>query len=266
VRGLLGAFRAEWLRVSTGRALLLLPLAFVLAAAYALSLGVAAERGLFGAPTGFYLAAAASTGAAITCAAVGALLSASAVGGDFASGVARTALVRPVGRAVWLLGRLLALNLGVAVLFLGCFLGALVAGWARFGLGDVQEAGYVLAPGSMLFGQLLMAVAISIVGQAVAVAAGGVLGMAFGRSGPAVAATAVLGAALVALGRWPEVEGLLPTTFLTAGLDRVSQLAQGLSTLHPTDVAPRALLVFALWLFGVLAMGAALLQRKDIVS
>ena len=97
-----GAFRAEWLRLSTGRAPWLLPLAAALGAAYAWGLGVAAERGLFGAPTGFYLAAAGATGAGITCAAVGGLLAASAVGGDFASGVARTALCRPVGRGAWL--------------------------------------------------------------------------------------------------------------------------------------------------------------------
>jgi len=266
LKGMLGAFHAEWLRLSTSRSAWLLPLAALLAAAYAISLGVAAERGLFGAPTGFYLAAAGATGAAITCAAVGALLAASAVGSDFASGVARTALCRPVGRGVWLLARLLALFSGVSLVFLASCLGALVAGQGRFGLGAVTEGSYVLAPAGLLLGQLCVAVATSALGQAVAVAVGGTLGMAWGRPGPAVASTAVLGAGLLALGRWPEVEPLLPTTFLTAGLDRVSQLSQGLSTLHPTDVAPRAVLVFLLWLLVVLAPGVALLQRKDIVS
>ena len=266
MRRVFGAYRAEWLRLATPRSLWLMPLAAVLAGAYALSLGVAAERGLFGAPTGFYLAAAGATGAGITCAAVGALLAATSMGSDFASGVARSALCRPVGRAAWLLARLAALASGVALLFLACCLGALLAGEARFGLGAVMEGSYVLAPAGLLAGQLGVAVATSMVGQTVAVAAGGVLGMALGRPGPAVAATAVLGAGLLALGRWPSVEPLLPTTFLTAGLDRVSQLSQGLSTMHPTDVAPRAVLVFLLWLAALLALGVVLLQRKDIAS
>src|SRR5208283_5319671 len=105
-----------------------LPLAAVLAGAYAFSLGVAADRGLFGAPNGFYLAAAGATGAAITAAAVGALFAASAVGADFASGVARTALCRPVGRTAWWTARLLALASALALGYLAGALGALVAG------------------------------------------------------------------------------------------------------------------------------------------
>ena len=266
MRSALGAYRAEWLRLATARALLLLPASGLAAAAYAYSLGVAAERGLFGAPTGFYLAASGATGAGITCAAVGALLAASAVGSDFASGVARTALCRPVPRAVWLLARLGALATALGLVFLAACLGALLAGQARFGLGAILEGSYVLAPWGLLLGQLCVAAATCMLGQTVAVAAGGVLGMAFGRPGPAVASTALLGAGLLALARWPEVEPLLPTTFLTSGLDRVTQLAQGLATLHATDVAPRAVLVLTAWLLGVLALGVPLLSAKDIAS
>jgi hypothetical protein len=81
-----------------------------------------------------------------------------------------------------------------------------------------------------------------------------------------VASTAVLGAGLLALGRRAELEALLPTTFLTAGLDRVTQLSQGLATLYATDVAPRALLVFAGWLVLLLALGLVVLERKDITA
>jgi ABC-type transport system involved in multi-copper enzyme maturation permease subunit len=261
-----GAFRAEWLRLATGRAPWTLPLAAGLAAAYAWGLGVAAERGLFGAPSGFYLAAAGATGAGITCAAVAGLLAASAVGGDFASGVARTALSRPVGRGAWLSARVCALAGGVGLGFLAACAGALAAGAIRFGLGAVTESGYVLARPGFLLSQLAVGMATCFLGQVLAVAAGGVLGMLWGRSAPAVASTAVLGAGLVALGRWPELEPFLPTTFLTAGLDRVAQLSQGLATLHATDVAPRAVLVLGLWLGATLAVGLSLLQRKDITS
>jgi ABC-type transport system involved in multi-copper enzyme maturation permease subunit len=266
MRRLLRAFRAEWLRLATRRSAWLLPLGALLAGAYAYSLGAAAERGLFGAPTGFYLAAAGATGAALTCAAVGALLSASAVGLDFSSGVARTALCRPVGRASWLLARLLALTAGLLLVFLAACGGALLAGQLRFGLGAVTEGSYVLAPSGLLLLQLGAAVATCFLGLAVAVAAGGVLGMLWGRPGPAVASTAVLGAGLLALGRWPQLAAVLPTTFLTAGLDRVTQLSQGLATLYATDVAPRALSVFGGWLVLLLAVGLPLLQRKDVTS
>lgn len=266
MRRLLGAFRAEWLRLATRRAAWLLPLGALFAFAYAYSLGAAAERGLFGAPTGFYLAATGATGAALTCAAVGALLSASALGQDFASGVARTALCRPVGRATWLVARLLALTLGLLSVFLAACGGALLAGQLRFGLGAVTEGSYVLAPAGLLLLQLGAAVASCFLGLAVAVAAGGVLGMLWGRPGPAVASTAVLGAGLLALGRWPRLAEVLPTTFLTAGLDRVTQLSQGLATLYATDVAPRALGVFSGWLVLFLGVGLPLLQRKDVTS
>jgi ABC-type transport system involved in multi-copper enzyme maturation permease subunit len=266
MRRLLGAFRAEWLRLATRRAAWLLPLGAFSAFAYAYSLGAAAERGLFGAPTGFYLAATGATGAALTCAAVGALLSASAVGQDFASGVARTALCRPVGRATWLVARLLALTLGLLSVFLAACGGALLAGQLRFGLGAVTEGSYVLAPAGLLLLQLSAAVASCCLGLAVAVVAGGVLGMLWGRPGPAVASTAVLGAGLLALGRWPRLAEGLPTTFLTAGLDRVTQLSQGLATLYATDVAPRALGVFSGWLVLFLGVGLPLLQRKDVTS
>ncbi len=266
MRGWVGAYRAEWLRLATRRSAWLLPLAAVLAGAYAFSLGVAAERGLFGAPNGFYLAAAGAAGAATTAAAVGALWAASAVGADFASGVARTALCRPVGRSAWWTARLGALGSALAWAFAAACLGALVVGWARFGLLAATEGDYVLAARSTLLIQLAAAVATSAFGLTVAVAVGGLLGMAWGRPAPAVASTALLGAALLAFGRWPKLEGLLPTTFLTAGLDRVVQLAQGLAGRHATEVAPRALVVFALWLLGLLSAGGWLLGRKDISS
>jgi len=266
MKRLVGAFRAEWLRLATWRSAWLLPLGALLAGAYAYSLGAAAERGLFGAPTGYYLAAAGATGAALTCAAVGALLAASAVGVDFASGVARTALCRPVGRATWLLARLLVLAVGLNLVFLAACGGALLAGQLRFGLGAVTEGSYVLASAGLLFLQLSAAVASCFLGLAVAVAAGGVLGMLWGRPGPAVASTAVLGAGFLALGRWPALAAVLPTTFLTAGLDRVTQLSQGLATLYATDVAPRALGVFCVWLAVCLGLGLPLLQRKDVTS
>ncbi len=264
MRGLLGAYRGEWLRLATGRSVWLLPLSAVLAGAYALSLGVAAERGLFGTPNGFYLAAAGATGAAITAAAVGALFAASAVGTDFASGVARTALCRPVGRTAWWTARLLALASALALAYLAGALGALMAGWARFGLTVATEGSYLLASRGLLFTQLGVAVATSLLGLAVAVAVGGLWGMGLGRPGPAVAATALLGAVVLALGRWPRLEPLLATTSLTAGLDRVAQLSQGLASRHATDVAPRALLVFLARLVGALGTGALVLGRKDI--
>jgi hypothetical protein len=150
--------------------------------------------------------------------------------------------------------------------FLSACVGALASGLVRFGLGPVEESGYLLAAPGFLIGQLAVGIVLCVVGQALAVCLGGVLGMVWGRSGPAVASMAVLGAGLLALGRWPELEGLLPTTFLTAALDRVAQLAQGLATLHATDVAPRALSVFAGWLVATLAVGLPVLERKDIVS
>ncbi len=266
MRGLWGAYRGEWQRLATGRSVFLLPLSALLGGAYALSLGVAAERGLFGAPNGFYLAAAGATGAAMTAAAVGALWAASAVGADFASGVARTALCRPVGRTAWWTARLWALASGLALAYLGAALGALLAGWGRFGLSAATEGGYVLASRGLLATQLGAAVATSLLGLAVAVAVGGLLGLGWGRPGPAVASTALLGAVLLALGRWPRLEPLLAPTFLTAGLDRVTQLSQGLASRYATDVAPRAVLVFSLWLLGALGAGALLLGRKDIAS
>jgi hypothetical protein len=258
--------RAEALRLSTGRLPWTLPLAAALGGAYAAGLGAAAERGLFGAPTGFYLAAATASGAAVTCTAVGALLAASAVGGDFASGVARTALSRPVGRTAWLLSRLAALWAAVALLDLAACTGAAAWGALRFGLFAVAESGYVLATRELLLGQLVVGVAVSVLGTGVAVCLGGLLGALWGRPGPAVVCTVLLGAVLLALGRWPEVEPYLPSSVLTAALDRVSQLAQGLATLHATDVAPRALGVFAAWVAVALAVALPWLERKDVVA
>ena len=266
MRRLLGAFRAEWLRLATPRAAWLLPLGALFAFAYAYSLGAAAERGLFGAPTGFYLAATGATGAALTCAAVGALLSASAVGQDFASGVARTALCRPVGRATWLVARLLALTLGLLLVFLAACGGALLAGQLRFGLGAVTEGSYVLAPAGLLLLQLGAAVASCCLGLAVAVAAGGVLGMLWGRPGPAVASTAVLGAGLLALGRWPTAGGGVAHHLPHRGPGpRHAAFPRAGHAVRDGRRAARARRFFGL-ARPLLGVGLPLLQRKDVTS
>jgi len=261
----LRSLRAEALRVSTGRLPLALPVAAGLGGAYAAGLGTAAERGLFGAPTGFYLTSASASGSAVTCAAVGALLAASAVGGDFTSGVARTALSRPVGRGTWLLSRLVALWAAVALLHLAACAGGAVWAELRFGFSSVAESGYVLASRQLLLGQLAAGMAVALLGTGVAVCLGGLLGALWGRPGPAVVSTVLLGAGLLALARWPEVEPLLPTSALTGALDRVAQLSQGLATRHATDVAPRALLVFGAWVAGALAAALPFIGRKDVV-
>jgi len=260
------ALRAEALRLSGGRLPWMVPLAAGLGGTYAWGLGAAAERGLFGSPGGFYVAAASASGAADTCAAVGALLAASAVGGDFASGVARTALSRPVRRGTWLLARIAALAAALALLDVSACAGAMAAGGLRFGLGAVAEGGYVLASARLLLVQLAVAMLPALVGVVLAVCLGGLLGALLGRPGPAVVSTVLLAAALLALARWPQVEPLLPTAHLTAALERVVQLSQGLATLHASDVAPRDLLVLGAWLLGAVALVLPWLGRKDIVA
>jgi hypothetical protein len=263
--GVWRALRAEWYRQAGGRAVLLLPLAAALAAAYAWGLGVVADGGALGARSGFYLAAAASSGAALACGAVGALAAASGVGNDLASGLARTVLSRPLPRGAWLAGRLLALAGGVGCVFLSACLGALAAGLARFGLGGAAEGEYVIASPGLLTGQLLTAVGLSLCAQAAAVALGGALGALVRRPGGAVVACGLTGAALAALTQRPLLGRLLPIEAMTVPLDRVAQLAQGIATHHAGDGAPAALAVSALWLAAALALGVVVL-RGDVVT
>jgi hypothetical protein len=95
---------------------------------------------------------------------------------------------------------------------------------------------------------------------------GGALGLALGAGGPAVVAAAATGIALAALSRWPAIERLLPSAWLSAGLDRVAQLALGLSVPTPSDSALPAALNVLVWCAASLALAAAVLERKDITS
>jgi hypothetical protein len=265
MRGLLRALHAEWYRQGR-RAVLLLPLAVLLGSGYAWALGVAVGSGVMGARSGFYLAAAAISGAALTCAVVGALAAASGIGGDLASGLARTVLARPVDRGAWLAGRVLALAGGVGCLFACACLGALVAGLARFGLDAASEGDYIIAGRGFLAQQLLAAVGLSLLAQIAAVALGGAVGALVRRPSGAVLSSVLAGAALLALTRWPAAERLLPLGPLTAALDRVAQLAQGIAGPHAGDGAPLAVGICLLWLGAALAVGIVALRRGDIVT
>jgi hypothetical protein len=264
--GLSRAIRAEWLRLASGRAVWLLPLAALLAAGYALGLAAAVGSGLLGAPSGFYLAAAACSGAALTSAAIGALHAAGAVAGDQASGLLRTVLCRPVDRGAWLTGRLAALAIGQCLIFLSAAAGALAVGLLRFGAGPTSDGGYVLAGSGFLAGQLAAAIALSLLAQVAAVVLGGVVGIVVGRPGGAVVAAGLLAAALLALTRWPKAGNLLPLPTVTTGLDRVAELAQGIAAHRAGDGALQAALVCLLWLGLALAAGSAALTRTDVVS
>jgi ABC-type transport system involved in multi-copper enzyme maturation permease subunit len=264
--GLGRAIRAEWLRLRAGRAPLLLPLAALLAAAYALGLSAAVASGLMGAPSGFYLAAAAGSGVAITAAAVGALHAAGALAADQASGLLRTVLSRPLGRAAWLTGRLVALALGQACLFLSASAGALAAGLVRFGAPAASDGGYLIASGGFLSGQLLTALGLSLLAQVAAVCLGGAVGILIGRPPAAVVAVCLLAAALLALTRWPSAERLLPLATVTTPLDRVAELAQGIAAHRAGDGALQAGAVCLIWLGVALAVGALSLDRMDVVT
>jgi ABC-type transport system involved in multi-copper enzyme maturation permease subunit len=260
------AFRAEWLRLAGGRARWLLPTAALLSAGYTLALAAAVSAGLLGTPSGFFLAAAACSGAALTAAAVGALHAAGAVAADQASGLLRAVLSRPVGRSAWLGGRLATLAIAQGLVFLAACLGAVAAGLLRFGAGPVTDGGHVLAGSGFLTGQLLIALGLSLLAQVAAVALGGVVGIVVGRPGAAVVAACLLGAALLALGRWPSIERLLPLPTVTTALDRVAELAQGIAAHRAGEGGLQAAAVCLLWLGLTLTAGAAALARAEVVA
>jgi hypothetical protein len=266
VKGLGWALRAEWLRLLGPRVLLLAPLAALLAAGYAWALGATVEAGVLGAPSGFYLAAASASAAAMTCAAVGALVASSGVGSDFASGLVRTVLTRPVSRPAWIVARLLALGAGMSCVFLSACAGALLAGLLRFGPSGTSEGDYVIASPGFLATQLLAAIALSLLAQLTAVALGGLLGVLLRRAGAAVVATVLLTVVLLAASRFRAVEALLPLPPLTTGLDRVAQLAQGLAGHRVGHGAALAVVVLLLWLGAAFAVSARVIEKGDIVT
>jgi ABC-type transport system involved in multi-copper enzyme maturation permease subunit len=271
VSGLLAATRAEWLRLAQPRRLLLCPLTALLAAGYAWAFGAATASGLLGSPSGFYVAAGASGGVVLTLALVGALLAATGVASDLSSGVARTALCRPVSRQSWLTGRILALCVAVIAMFACAELGALASGALRYGLGAAYDATAganetVLATRSFLAGQLAIGAALSAMALCATIALGTLIGTVTARVGGAVVGVAVAGAALTALSRWPRVESLLPLQWLTAALDRVAQLSQGLAVAHASDGAWPAAVTCLVWAGGASILAAATLRRKDILT
>ena len=264
--GLGRAWRAEWLRLTGGRAALLLPLAALLAAAYALALGVAVSGGVMGARSGFYLGALACSGAALTSAVVGALYAASGVAGDQASGLLRTVLCRPVDRGAWLAGRLAAMAAGQACLFVSACAGALAVAFARFGAAGASEGGYVMASAGFLSGQLLVGLGLSLLAQMAAVCAGGAVGALVGRPAGAAVTATLLGAVLSALTRWPSAERFLPLSTITTPLDRVAELAQGIAAHAASDGALAMVIVSGAWLCLAVLIGAMALNRTDVVT
>ncbi len=260
------ALQAEWFRLRSRRWPLLLAGSALAGGGYALALSLAVDSGLLGSRSGFYLAAAASSGAALTAAALGALAAASAVGGDRASGLLRTVFSRSLGRGAWLIGRVGTLAAGLGALFLCACLGALLAGLARFGLHGAVEGDYVIAGAGALAGQLLVATALSLLAQSAAVAAGAGLGAAIGRSGLAVVAAGLLAAALLTLDRWKSLAPLLPIGAVTDPFDRLAQQAQGLAGRPVAEGALASVLVCLVWLGGALGLGAYALGRGDIVT
>jgi ABC-type transport system involved in multi-copper enzyme maturation permease subunit len=266
VNGWLAAVRAESLRLSRPLRLALLPAAALLAFLYASGLGIAAENGVLGSKSGFWLAASSSSGIALTCALLGALLAAIAVGGDLASGVARVALCTPVSRGQWMAGRITTLAVGMALVYAFAALGALAAAAARFGLHGAFEGDYEIASAGFLTGQLLISWAVCLCALACAVALGALAGSVVGRAGGAVAVVALLGAGLTALGRWSRAESYLPGTYLSRGLDRVAQLGQGIAGAHASDGALLALAVCAAWTAAAGLLAALALSRRDILT
>lgn len=264
--GVANAFRAECLRLRTPRALLALPLAAGLGALYAAGLCVAAEQKLLGGPSGFWALAAALSGLAVTGAALAALHAASSLAHDVQGGLLRTALTRPLARRDWVAGRLGALCLGSVCCALCAALGAACVAGARYGFHPAAEGEYVLASGATLAGQLGIALGISLLAQASAVALGGAVGLWLSSGGPAVVATAIAAAVCVALSRWPTIERLLPIAQLSQPLDRVARLSLGLAGPGASDGLGLALLSGAGWLLAGLLLAAAALERKDITT
>jgi ABC-type transport system involved in multi-copper enzyme maturation permease subunit len=266
MNGALAAARAEWLRLTSSRRVLALPVAAALGAFYAWALGAAADNGVLGSRSGFYVVAAASSGIAVTCALVGALVAASAVAGDIANGVARTALCRPVSRSAWLAGRTGTLFVGMAALFVSAGAGALLSGAFRYGLHGAFEGDYAIATAGFLAKELAVAAALSLCAQAAAVSLGALMGALLGRVGAAVVAVALGGAALTALSRWPKAEPLLPVGFLTGALDRVAQLSQGIASAHAGEGGLRSVSTSVAWAVGALLLSAVAVQRRDILT
>ena len=260
------AFVAEWLRLRTPRALLWPLSAGAAGALYALGLSIAAEQRVMGGRSGFWVAAAALSGCQGAGALLAALLAASGLASDTSGGLLRAALTRPLSRRAWVTGRLGALALGVLLLSLTATAGALLVAQLRFGFAAATEGELVIASGAQLSGQLALALCFSLLAQAAAAFLGGAIGLALGAGGSAVVATAVTGLGLAALSRWPAVERLLPTAWLSAGLDRVAQLALGLSVPAPSDSALAAAINVVCWCGAALALAAVVLERKDITS
>jgi ABC-type transport system involved in multi-copper enzyme maturation permease subunit len=264
--GLHRALRAEWFRLRARRWPLALGGSALAGAGYALALSLAVESNLLGSRSGFYLAAAAGSGAALTAAAIGALVAATSIGGDRASGLLRTLFSRSIGRGAWLAGRVLTLTAGLAALFLAACLGALLAGLARFGLPAAIEGDYVIAGRGLLASQLLAAAGLSLLAQSAAVALGAGLGAVIGRSALAVVAAGLLAAVLLTLDRWKSIARLLPIGPVTDSFDRLAQLSQGIAG-HPVgEGALGSAAVCLAWLVGALALGGWALGRGDIVT
>jgi ABC-type transport system involved in multi-copper enzyme maturation permease subunit len=260
------AVRAEWLRLARPARALALPAAAGLAALYAWGLSAAADSGVLGAKSGFYVAAAASSGVAMTCALVGALFASATVGSDLSHGVARSALTRPVSRGAWMTARIATLCASLCALLICASVGPLLVGAARYGLTGAFEGDYQIASAGFLAGQWAIALALSLAGLCCAVALGGLMGCLFGRAGAAVVAAAVCGAALAALSRWPRAERLVPLTYLTSAHDRVAQLSQGISAPHAGDGAMTGILVCLVWLAAASALAALALRRRDVLT
>jgi ABC-type transport system involved in multi-copper enzyme maturation permease subunit len=266
VTAALQAMRAEWLRLARPRSLVGLVLAALGGAAYAWVLGVAAKNGVFGAPSGFYLVAAASSGSAMACALIGGVFAASSLGGDLANGVARTILCRPVRRDAWVVGRVVASCGAFGVVFIAASLGALGFAAMRYGLHGAYEGDYEIAGASFLARQLAVAISLSLVAQWSALALGAFAGTLFGGSGAAVVAVAVCEAGLFALSRWRRAEALLPSAYLTMGLDRVAHLSQGIAGPHATDGTLLSVGICAGWLVLITAAAGFALDRRDVLA
>ena len=260
------AFRAEWLRLRTPRAVLALPLAGGLGALYAAGLCVAAEQKLLGGRSGFWALSAALSGLAVAGAALAALFAASSLAHDLQGGLLRTALTRPLARRDWVVGRLGSLCLGALACALCAALGAACVAGARFGFHAATEGEYVLASSGLLAGQLLLALCLSLIAQAAAVTLGGAVGLWLGSGGPAVVATATAAAACVALARWPAIERLLPIAQLSQAPDRVARLSLGLAGPGAADGLGLSLLSGAAWLLAGLALASIVLEKKDITT
>jgi hypothetical protein len=229
-------------------------------------LSAAADSGALGSRSGFYIAASACSGIAITCALAGALLSAAAVAGDFAHGVARTALTRPLPRQAWMAGRVAALCASAVLIWTCAASGALAVGAFRFGLTAASEGSYEIASARFLAEQWLSAGALSLGALFCAIGWGALVGCAAGQTGSAVTGVALSGAALAALSRWSRAEPFVPLSYLSPPHERLAALAQGIAGAHASDGWPKALGVLLFWLVGTAVLAGWVLRRKDILT